>query len=1229
QEAAQRGDQNAVPTNVHDIAFAGSRSRTSRYLQQHFPATKKPGLIEKLEEFVSASLKNPAVLKELEIAELSRDKERLEEFKKGKLSKYTPPQSIEQILEDFARYIPHLKSVYSTNTTFAWDILESLFNRMDSLENPKEKEAARYTLIRALDDARAAYDLLEKKYVDNTDFTCQKGLEERLLDHHQMIVPDVKSNLNSNEEAVQILMSPFAKMDSQDIENGGIERHIYTPLLYQLYAQAAGYHFEQQTKQIYTLKDDDVDIGILGKTYLIQFENAKLKESQSQEFHRIIRQLDINNGENSISSLGVIEVDAYSKNPIITFLNKEKALEQQEHTETELIAPETLKTEEEILNTMVAEGPFIDRAHLEAVLAWHDPKASIETMQKSLLAGLEPNFTEVIPPKASMIAAYDSYVQNQLHLHSSCRFDFMHQTLEGILMQNNLEDLPCTQAVLCEYLLENPTALTQSKKGPLAILCAKQGFGKALSILIQNNAPLDLQNQYGNTALIYAAYNDHTDIVTALITAGANPNLSNQGGNTALIYAAQNGHTAIVQSLIDKGANLNLQNKNGDTALILAAYNDHIVTALITAGANPNLSNQYGNTALIYAAQNGHTAIVQALLDKGADPNIKNQYGDTALIWASKKGRTDIVTALIKAGANLHLSNKDGDTALIWASKKGHTDIVKALIKAGAIFNLQNQYGDTALMWAAKNGHTAIVEAIIEEKNGTEDLKYSDSTTSAQTLITEKDLDSLEERMQKCLKLSQKIINEINRANQKLDIKSLEPAQKRHESIELIIALITCIKNAEQSKKQPTKKAYALLNNLLKRLEKQMVAPGIEDIRTIQEYITSAQIGKNERKIIQERMDHLMQLNAREELKQISHLNKTQYKNAYPKACERITKYNTGLVEYVNNLSIEHPNLKIETINNDELFYSTEKLISDTQSQLSGSIIDVLYQLLLRLFSSLKTVRDIRIDRNYKALGSQINPKEFNDQGTHNPFAILWEEKIKEKIPYYMNSIPSAPLEDPSAINVTPSVLLSHPEYEQDLNELNKLYTLLGPREWSRLLCTYNWSRLRLSDQKNPNIKMLSDCINKCATCTNSMDFSEVINKLNEPQNTAPDDIRDATKLTAVLCEISGLTPANCDDALVRIRNNIMEYAKEPTCDQNCYDLCVSAYLHAVNFYHKEKSDDAYISLIKDVTYPQKNIVEPVSADRSPLTFTSLTTPVESDYAPSHTSSKRVGLHIH
>ncbi|MBM4222788.1 MAG: hypothetical protein FJ161_03185, partial [Gammaproteobacteria bacterium] len=137
QEAAQRGHQNAVLIGVHNAAYAGPRERTKRYLQTHFPATKKPGLMEKLEEFVSEFLnldKYPDVRKELELAELARDTERKKAVEKGELSEYTPPKSIKAILEDFARYIPHLKSVYSAKTTFAWDVLESLFSRMDGLE---------------------------------------------------------------------------------------------------------------------------------------------------------------------------------------------------------------------------------------------------------------------------------------------------------------------------------------------------------------------------------------------------------------------------------------------------------------------------------------------------------------------------------------------------------------------------------------------------------------------------------------------------------------------------------------------------------------------------------------------------------------------------------------------------------------------------------------------------------------------------------------------------------------------------------------------------------------------------------------------------------------------------------------------------------------------------------------------------------------------------------------
>ena len=54
---------------------------------------------------------------------------------------------------------------------------------------------------------------------------------------------------------------------------------------------------------------------------------------------------------------------------------------------------------------------------------------------------------------------------------------------------------------------------------------------------------------FGNTPLHFAAYNGHTAIVEALITAGAVVNQANDYIETPLHLADQKGHTEIVEIL--------------------------------------------------------------------------------------------------------------------------------------------------------------------------------------------------------------------------------------------------------------------------------------------------------------------------------------------------------------------------------------------------------------------------------------------------------------------------------------------------------------------------------------------------------------------------------------------------------------------------------------------------------------------------------------------------------
>ncbi|MBM4222790.1 MAG: hypothetical protein FJ161_03195, partial [Gammaproteobacteria bacterium] len=585
----------------------------------------------------------------------------------------------------------------------------ALFNRIESLQTSAEKDEARNALILALDDARAAYDLNEYKYFLGIDFSCLHGLEERLLDHHQLIVPHAQSSLSSIKDTVKSLISPFAKMDSQDIEHGGITRHIYTPLLYQLYAQAAGYRLGPQTKQIYKFKDS-VNIENIKQQYLNQFSNVRLRERQEKIFNAAIASMENN-------SLTVGEDD---HNSLIIFFNEKGLLEQREHTQDELIAPESLRTEEEILATMVAEGPFIDRAHLETVLAWHDPNASTETMRNSLLAGLEPSFKEVSPFKESMVMRYNLYVQNQLNRNRYLQFYFMHNDLDTIISWREMRDLPCFQTVLCEYLSKNQIRKTLQKK-QLAVFCIKNGYYKALKILLAQGVNPNYEHPYErNTLLSMAIKENHKACIKVLIEAGAKLDFQSWHRPTALMEAAVGGKIESLKFLIEAGAKLDLADQYGDTALIRTVRYRALesMKVLIDAGANIDICGASQCTALMWAARNNHVQSVKLLIQSGANLDVQDCKGNTALMLASLHGGVECIKLLIDAGANLDLKDRDQNTPMMNALKNLEISKIWTLSKglAGRYFDnfingileskiqLQISQNEPDLIRAAKEG---------------------------------------------------------------------------------------------------------------------------------------------------------------------------------------------------------------------------------------------------------------------------------------------------------------------------------------------------------------------------------------------------------------------------------------------------------------------------------------------------------------------------------------------
>ena len=279
------------------------------------------------------------------------------------------------------------------------------------------------------------------------------------------------------------------------------------------------------------------------------------------------------------------------------------------------------------------------------------------------------------------------------------------QTLNG--------DTPLIEASQRKYMEEEIISLLLSYKADSNIKRNKRNL-------------ITSRPQYDWTALIYAANEGLTKVVSLLLKAGANPNIKDDDGVTALKRAALKGYTEIVSLLLKAGANPNIKVKNGVTALIDAAYNNHIdvVKELINTKrkfifnfrkTNLNATNRHGMTALIWAADQGHVDVVKLLLDAGADPHITEEKGLTALIIAADKSHTEIVRLLLDAGTDPNIKDKYDQTALTCAAYMGNAEVIKLLINAHSDLNAQTKKeGLTALMNAADKGHVDVVKLLLD-----------------------------------------------------------------------------------------------------------------------------------------------------------------------------------------------------------------------------------------------------------------------------------------------------------------------------------------------------------------------------------------------------------------------------------------------------------------------------------------------------------------------------------
>eukprot|EP00164_Ancoracysta_twista_P005844 GFYU01008042.1.p1 GENE.GFYU01008042.1~~GFYU01008042.1.p1 ORF type:complete len:523 (+),score=117.59 GFYU01008042.1:93-1571(+) len=231
---------------------------------------------------------------------------------------------------------------------------------------------------------------------------------------------------------------------------------------------------------------------------------------------------------------------------------------------------------------------------------------------------------------------------------------------------------------------------------------AQKGDLNLLKRMVIEGEDVDCRDEFGRSALHWAAGGGHHQVVKFLLATGADRNAQNQYGWCPLHWAAYHGHTAIVETLIEHGAKVNLTTDAMATPLHEAARMGHADTMkiLLKHGSRRNRPNKQGRTPLHIAAWRGNLDAVVVMIEAKADVYARDHDGRAAMDYAVKSGKREVVDVLLACG----LESEHIHDAIQLGERERALQEAEEMASVPSVWSKTHKYMDRAMTFFGKYG---------------------------------------------------------------------------------------------------------------------------------------------------------------------------------------------------------------------------------------------------------------------------------------------------------------------------------------------------------------------------------------------------------------------------------------------------------------------------------------------------------------------------------------------